>query len=173
MGDAIVHLTHDRFYDIKIWGMMCIDQTSSVFPPVSVSITCKEGEDFGASFVLSTPLELTEEKPKLQYRFDDRDPMSHDAEFSALNNGRASVDFDRDEFLTFLENIATSSEITFSVGDVEETLQLKEMGKAVDEYRRILAEDYIIELEPNDVDGEEAETLNLPESDEQPATEDG
>ncbi len=157
IGDAVVHVTHDRFFDRYHWGMQYNDKSSDVFPPMGVSIVCSEVSSFGSSFLFSEAPEESSEPQKLQYRFDDGDSKSVDVTFSALNDRHASAKFDQKEFTEFLEGLATAAEITFSVGDAEDTLELKNMKKAVLEYRQILANSYIIEFDSSDSEDEEAE----------------
>lgn len=160
VGDSMVVVTHDRFYDMFIWGMLYIDKSSKVFPPVSVLITVQEVSEFEASFAFSSPPEQVDKSPKLTYQFDDGESKSFDAKFNAINSARFNIEFNRSEFLAFLEDFATADKISFIVGDVEETITLSRTDEAVEEYRRILAEAYIIDLEPDSVDEEEEDSLN-------------
>ena len=172
VGDALVSVTHDRFYDTYHWGLTCFDKSSTVFPPMGLLITCAEVADFGVSFLLSEePKESTEEL-KLQYRFDEGYSTIVEFKFSALNRRHVIVEYEPKDFATFLENLSSATEITFSVGDVEDTLQLIEMNKAVEKFREILAESYIIELEPSEIEDEKQESNGETVSEDQTTTED-
>lgn len=171
IGDSMVVVTHDRFYDMFIWGMLSIDKSSKVFPPVSVLITVQEISEFEASFVLSSPPEQMDESPKLTYRFDDGESKSFDAKFNAINSARFNIQFKRSEFLTFLDDFAEADEISFTVGEVEETFTLSKPDEVVKEYRRILAEAYIIDPDPDSVADDEEDSLNESDDEDPPSLE--
>lgn len=171
IGDALVHVTFDRFYDRYHWGLACFDKSSEVFPPMSVRISVAEVAECGVSFTFSESSDEVADKGKLEYRFDDQDPIVVDYKLSALNNRHAIVDFEQEEFATFLESFSKASAITFSMDDYEDTLPLKEMTKAVERFREILAESYIIELESSDLDNDEEDPSETSEN-EEPSTTD-
>ena len=135
-------------------------------------ITCAEVANFGVSFLLSEEPEESVEELKLQYRFDDGDSTIVEFKFSVLNRRHAIVKFDQNEFSSFLEKLSSAATITFSIGEVEDTLQLNEMRKAVEKFREILAESYIIELEPSEVENGAQESNGETESEDQTSTED-
>lgn len=149
IGDAVVSVSFDRFYDTYHWLLNCVDRASTEFPPMGVLVRCEEVAQFGVSFMLSEQPETDSTDLQLQYRFDDGEPTSVDANLTHINPRHAIVEFDEEEFSTFLEGMAAAEKIVFSVGSVEDTLQLKAMNEAVEEYRKILADSYIIELESN------------------------
>ena len=167
IGDAVVHVSHDRFYDKYHWGLTCFDQSSELFPPMGVLISVEEVATCGVSFIFSESLEDGTEERKLEYRFDDGDSIVVDYKLSALNHRHAIVEFDQKEFSVFLDNFASATELTFSVGDREDTLLLTEMNKAVEKFRELLSESYIVEIESSDKEKSNEKSSDDPESEEQ------
>ncbi|MYF02772.1 MAG: hypothetical protein F4227_07365 [Gammaproteobacteria bacterium] len=140
-------------------------------PPMGVLVRCIEVDQFGVSFMLSEDPETESAEVQLQYRFDDGEPTVVDTKLTPMNPRHAIVTFDQEEFSTFLDGLAAAKKIVFSIGTVEDTLNLKEMNAAVEEYRKILAESYIIDLESdanNDADVEPA--IETPEPKEESST---
>ncbi|MYC26116.1 MAG: hypothetical protein F4X56_09390 [Gammaproteobacteria bacterium] len=172
IGDATVSVSFDRLHDTYHWLLHCYDKSSAQFPPMGVLVTCEEVAQFGVSFMLSEAPETDSTELQLQYRFDDGEPTSVETKIAHMNPRHAIVEFDKENFSTFLEGLAVAKKIVFSVGTVEDTLHLKEMSEAVDEYRKILADSYIIELESdmnNDADVEP--TIDSSENEEDSSTE--
>ena len=171
IGDALVMESFDRFYDMYHWILHCVDRTSTEMPPMGVLVRCIEVDQFGVSFMLSEDPETESAEVQLQYRFDDGEPTVVDTKLTPMNPRHAIVTFDQEEFSTFLDGLAAAKKIVFSIGTVEDTLNLKEMNAAVEEYRKILAESYIIDLESdanNDADVEPA--IETPEPKEESST---
>lgn len=107
--------------------------------------------------MLSEEPEIDSKEVRLQYRFDDGDPTVVETKLTDLNPRHAIVEFDKDEFSTFLQGLADAEKIVFSVGTVEDVLPLSEMNAAVEEYRKVLADSYIIELESDSNNDSDAE----------------
>lgn len=171
IGDATVSVSFDRLHDTYHWLLHCYDKSSTQFPPMGVLVTCEEVAQFGVSFMLSEEPETDSTEVQLQYRFDDGEPTSVETTLAHMNPRHAIVEFDKEKFSTFLEGLAAAKKIVFTVGTVEDTLHLKEMNEAVDEFREILADSYIIELESdmnNDADVDP--TIETPENEEESST---
>ena len=171
IGDAVVSVSFDRFYDMYNWILHCYDRSSAEMPPMGVLVRCVEVAQFGVSFMLSEEPETDSAEVQLHYRFDDGEPTVVETRLTHINPRHAIVEFDKHEFSTFLEGLAGAEKIVFSIGTVKDTLHLEEMNAAVEEYRKILAESYIIELESdanNDTDVEPA--IETPEPKEESST---
>ena len=147
IGDALVMESFDRFYDMYHWILHCVDRSSTEMPPMGVLVRCMEVDQFGVSFMLSEDPKAESAEVQLAYRFDDGEPTVIETTLTPMNPRHAIVTFDQEEFSTFLKGLADAEKIVFSIGTVEDTLHLKDMNAAVEEYRKILAESYIIELE--------------------------
>lgn len=171
IGDAVVGVSFDRFYNTYHWFLNCFYRSSTEFPPMGVLVRCEEVAQFGVSFVLSEEPEIDSTELQLQYRFDDGEPKTVETKLSAVNPRQAIVKFDKEEVSTFLEDLAAAEELVFSVGTVEDTLPLKEMSDAVKEYRKILADSYIIEVKSNSNNGTEDEpSVRVLENEEESST---
>ena len=173
VGNTSVFITHDRLHDIYIWSMMIVDVDSTLMPPASITLSCMEVENFSGSFRFSVPLETAADANELQYILDDGEASSLKVRLSPINGRLALVDFDKEQFFAFIKELAKASEITFFVGEERQTIQLKGISEAVVEYRQILADSYIIELEPDDEEEEEVENPERTKGDELPTLEDG
>ncbi|MYD44962.1 MAG: hypothetical protein F4W92_01215 [Gammaproteobacteria bacterium] len=158
IGDAVVSVSYDRFYDTYHWLLHCIDRHSTEIPPMGVLVRCEEVAQFGVSFMLSEEPKTDSTKLRLLYRFDEGEPTNVETKLTEINPRHAIVEFDKDEFSTFLEDLATAEKIVFSVETVEDTLDLKEMNTAVEEYRKTLADNYIIDLESTSSTDEDLES---------------
>ena len=167
----MVSVTFDRLHDTYHWLLHCYDKSSTDFPPMGVLVACQEVAQFGVSFMLSEEPETDTTELQLQYRFDDGELTSVETTIAHMNPRHAIVEFDKETFSKFLDGLAVAEKIVFSVGEVEDTLHLKEMNEAVEEYRKILADSYIIELESetnNDIDVEP--DIETPEPKEESST---
>ena len=125
---------------------------------MGVLVRCEEVAQFGVSFMLSEEPKTDSTKLRLLYRFDEGEPTNVETKLTEINPRHAIVEFDKDEFSTFLEDLATAEKIVFSVETVEDTLDLKEMNTAVEEYRKTLADNYIIDLESTSSTDEDLES---------------
>jgi len=171
IGDAVVSVSFDRFYDTYHWLLHCFDRSSTEIPPVGVLVKCVEVSQFGVSFMLSEEPETDSKEVRLQYRFDDGESTVVKTKLTHINPRHAIVEFDKDEFSTFLEGLADAEKIVFSVGTVEDVLHLSEMNAAVEKYRETLADSYIIELESDSNNNNSTEpAIEESESEEESST---
>lgn len=171
IGDAVVIESFDRFYDMYHWILHCFDKSSTEMPPMGVLVSCVEVAKFGVSFMLSEEPETDSAEVQLQYSFDDGEPKVVETRLTHINPRHAVVEFDKDEFSTFLEDLAAAEKIVFSIGTVKDTLQLKEMQAAVEKYRKTLADSYIIELESDTNNDNDVEPgIKTPEPEEESST---
>jgi len=121
--------------------------------------------------MLSEEPETDSKEVRLQYRFDDGESTVVKTKLTHINPRHAIVEFDKDEFSTFLEGLADAEKIVFSVGTVEDVLHLSEMNAAVEKYRETLADSYIIELESDSNNNNSTEpAIEESESEEESST---